>query len=307
MACLGAPLYSENFDVDPTANWTVNGGPSDESANFFFDYNTVGIPSAPNSGGTTRGLKLQANLSGGVFSGLSVSPTGQSFSGDYQVLFDWWSNFNGPLPAGGNGSTNLSTFGVMTAGTTAQWPGAATWDSVFFGADGDGGSGNDYRAYSNGSGGAPGAIWPETSGVYAAGNTAGVTNNSNAYYSSFGNNPATAAQLALYPQQTGNNAIGAAGMEWHQVEIAKTSTQVRWTVDGIVIATIPLSAAVTTGGGNIFLGHSDINAGSSNDVNDVNLLFTLIDNVQVVPEPTALALCCLGILGLSGLRRARKG
>jgi hypothetical protein len=101
-----APLYVENFDVDPTANWTLNGGPSDESADFFFDYSTVGIPSAPNStGGTTRGVKLQANLSGGVFSGMSVSPTGQSFIGDYKVTFDWWSNFNGPFPAGGSADT----------------------------------------------------------------------------------------------------------------------------------------------------------------------------------------------------------
>src|SRR5215211_8136040 len=66
-------LYSENFDVDPTANWTVNGGPSDEEANFFFDYNTIGIPSAPNStGGTTRGLKLQANETSAIFGGFSV-------------------------------------------------------------------------------------------------------------------------------------------------------------------------------------------------------------------------------------------
>src|SRR5215211_5426478 len=66
-------LFSENFDVNPTANWTVNGGPSDEEANFFFDYNTIGIPSAPNStGGTTRGLKLQANETSAIFGGFSV-------------------------------------------------------------------------------------------------------------------------------------------------------------------------------------------------------------------------------------------
>ena len=58
---------------------------------FFFDYSTIGIPSAPNSGGTTRGMKLQANLSGDVFGGFSVSPTGENFSGDYTVSFEvWW-------------------------------------------------------------------------------------------------------------------------------------------------------------------------------------------------------------------------
>jgi hypothetical protein len=299
-----APLYIDNFEVDPTANWTMNGGPSDESANFFFDYSTVGIPKAPNSAlaDGTRGMKLQANLSGGIFSGMSVSPNGQSFVGDYRVVFDWWSNFNGPFPAGGSGSTNLSTYGVGTAGTTAQWPGGA-WDSVFFGATGDGGTTNDYRAYSNGSGGAPGAIWAETSGVYAAGNTAGVTNGSHAYYASLGGNSAPAAQLALYPQQTGATAAGAPGERWHQVVLSKTSTEVKWSVDGLLIATIPLSQAVTMGGNNILFGHSDINPGSSTDVNDVNLLFTLVDNVVVVPEPGTFVLCVLGAIGGLLMRR----
>src|SRR5215213_8692739 len=89
-----ATLYSENFDADPTANWTVNKGPAttDAATNFFFDYNTAGIPAAPNSGGTTRGLKLQANQSAGVFGGVSASPNGQSFAGDYEVRFDWLEN-----------------------------------------------------------------------------------------------------------------------------------------------------------------------------------------------------------------------
>jgi hypothetical protein len=36
-----AQPYSENFEVDPTANWVINGGPSDESADFFFNYSAV--------------------------------------------------------------------------------------------------------------------------------------------------------------------------------------------------------------------------------------------------------------------------
>src|SRR4051812_29375623 len=85
----GAVIYTENFEVDPTANWTVSNGPSDEAHNFFFDYTTIGIPAAP-SGAGTRGLKLQANQANGIFSGVSASPNGQSFTGDYKVTFDWW-------------------------------------------------------------------------------------------------------------------------------------------------------------------------------------------------------------------------
>src|SRR5687767_13078920 len=114
-----AQLYSQNFEIDDSTNWTLNGGPSDEAADFFFNYASVGIPLAPYSApsATPRGIKLQANQTNGIFGGMSVSPTGQNFTGDYTVSFDWWGNFNGPFPLGGSGSTQLSTYGVGTSGT----------------------------------------------------------------------------------------------------------------------------------------------------------------------------------------------
>ena len=284
---LGALLYSEGFEVDPTAAWTVNAGPSDHAGNFFFDYSTVGIPSAPSAPGT-RGMKLQANLSNGIFSGFSVSPTGQSFTGDYTLAFDWWANFNGPFPFGGSGSTNLSTFGIGTSGTVAQWPGGIQ-DSVWFAATGDGGSAADWRAYST----AAPTSYPNGSPVYAA----ATRNSSDPYYAGLGNVAAPAAQLVLYPQQTGSTAVGTAGMAWHEVVIEKSGTTVTWLVDGLLIATIDLNT-VMLDGDNIFFGHSDINATSSTDPNDEALLFTLIDNIQVtedaVPVPAPGTLLLLG-------------
>jgi hypothetical protein len=278
VSCLHSPaagqLYRQNFEIDSTASWTIRNGPSDAATNFFFNYSTVGIPAAPSSPGT-RGMKLQANLSNGVFSGLSVHPTGQSFTGDYIVRFDWWSNFNGPLEVGGNGATNLSTFGIGTSGANAQWPGAQTnMDSVFFAATGDGGSASDYRAYST----AATTSYPTGNAVYSAPN--GAVNSSNPYYSIFGGVAAPAAQLVMFPQQTGTTSVGAAGMQWHHVRIRKSGTTATWTVDGRPIATIDLNT-VTLGGSNIFFGHSDTNATSSTDPNDGALLFTLIDNVLV--------------------------
>src|SRR5262249_53580692 len=114
----GQILYSENFDVDDTANWTVlkstgaNANDAGSSAEFFYDYSTVGIPSAPNSGGSTRGLRLRANMTGNIFSGLSVSPNGQGFTGDYKLEFDMWMNYNGRLDGGGNGTTQLGGAGI---------------------------------------------------------------------------------------------------------------------------------------------------------------------------------------------------
>jgi len=293
-ASFGAALYTESFEIDPTANWTVNKSPAttDEAHDFFFDYSTVGIPSAPNSGGTTRGLKLQANQSSGVFGGMSVSPTGQEFGGgDYRVRFDWWANFNGPAPAGGSGSTQLSTFGLGTSGTVAQWPGG-TQDSTWFGSTTDGNSASDWRAYS------PSAAtsYSDASPVYAAGAVAGNRNASHLYYAGFGQLAPPAAQTLLFPQQTGNSLIGSAPFEWHDVVIAKQGGSVTWTVDGLLIATVPTADDTANTGNNIFFGHSDTNATSSTDPNDVALLFTLIDNVRVVPEPGSFMLGVIGML-----------
>jgi hypothetical protein len=296
----GALLYAQDFEADPTANWTVNGGPSDEAANFFFDYSTVGIPSAPSALGT-RGMKLQANQSSGIFGGMSVSPNGQNFGGSYTVKFDWWANFNGPFPMGGSGSTQLSTFGAGTSGTAAQWPGG-TQDSIWFGATGDGNSSTDWRAYSPTG---PTRYADTATDIYAAGAFAGSTNASDAYYAGFGNIGAPAAQLALFPQQSGTTLIGSAGMAWHEVEIVVGLLNVTWTVDGLLIATVPLLDDTVNTGNNIFFGHSDTNATSSTDPNDGALLFTLVDNIRVtdsavaVPEPGALAVLALGLAGIA--------
>jgi len=301
-----AQLFTENFDIDHTANWQYNSSVAGDTpnnninneANFFFDYSTIGIPSAPNSvGGTTRGLKMEANVPGsGVFSGMSASPLGQSFTGDYILRFDAWQNFNGPFPAGGNGSTQMTLAGIGAPTTQAQFPGG-TFTGLGFSASGDGGTATDYRAYN-----APGAPYAETSGVYAAGNVAGVTNNTHPYYSGFGNVAAPAAQLALFPQQTGNTAVGTQGMRWHQWEITKNGSTVTWRIDGTLIATV---SSFTLGSDNIFLGQFDINGTSSTDPNARALLFGLVDNVNVsaVPEPATIAVLGIGALALVRRRR----
>src|SRR4051794_31319804 len=78
-----AALYTQDFNVDDTANWTVNtaGTTTDTTSDFFYNTSAIGVPSAPNGTGT-RVLKLTCNNSAAVFGGFSVSPTGQSFSGN---------------------------------------------------------------------------------------------------------------------------------------------------------------------------------------------------------------------------------
>lgn len=304
--CQAQLAFFDSFDLNHTASWTVNTtGVGLSDANFFFDYSTVGIPSAPNSvAGSTIGLRLRANMYGGETaafpSGVSVSPTGFSLtSGDYELRYDVWMNFNGPLPGGGSGSTQVTGAGIGTAGTTTQVAGG-TIDSINFGATGDGGSSADYRAY------APAAQsgYADASGVFAAGGR----NSSATYYAQFGGATPPAAQTALFPNQTGATAVGAAGFAWHDSVITKVGNTVTWSLDGLLLATVDLTAAGTLGGGNILFSQYDINAGISTDTNAPATSFGLVDNVRVtvVPEPTSGALLLLGVGCLAVVRRIRR-
>ncbi len=300
--------FLDNFDADHTSAWTVNkstganANDANSHTNFFFDYSTVGIASAPNSGGTTRGLRMDANTAGGIFSGLSVSPTGQSFIGDYRLRLDMWMNFIGPAPAGGSGSTQAAGAGVGTAGTVAQWAGGAQ-ESVHFSMTLDGNSSVDWRAYSSV---APSG-YLAASGVFAAGTgtSPDARNNSHPYYAQFGGIAPPAAQATLFPTQTGNTVVGSAGFAWRDVIIDKVGSIVTWSVDGLKIATVDSSTA-TLGDSNILLNYFDTNSSSSTDTTGMN--FALYDNVRVqalpVPEPTTMAALGLGALAL--LRRRRK-
>lgn len=291
LASSAAPLYSEDFSIDPTANWTVNdSGLSDILVDFYYDYSSIGVPAAPGAA-DTRGLKMTANNSGGVFSGFSVSPTGQSFTGNYRVEFDLWQNYVGPLGPGGSGTTQLSTFGVGSSGTTAFWPGAAVKESVSFGVTLDGGSASDYRAYSS----AAPTSYPAGNPVYQA--PGGAINNSDVYYSGFTGVAAPAPQVGLYPGQTGTTDAGEIAFQWRHVVLDVAGGFASWSIDGLPIATIDLST-VTLGGSNILFGHSDSNSGSSADPNDTLLNVTLIDNVvvsEIIPEPATLGIVAMGL------------
>ncbi|MEO6035880.1 MAG: Calx-beta domain-containing protein, partial [Verrucomicrobiota bacterium] len=302
-------VFSEDFETDHSldgtyrVNFTSSGV---HLADLYFDYTAAGVPLSPHSTGTsTRALKMAANLvspASGV-TGVSVSPVGFGITSNFELRFDAWFNFNGPLPAGGSGSTQVGGAGYGTAGTTAQVAGVA--DSIYIGGTADGGSSADYRVYS------PAHSVSYQDGVYQIGSSldgsvkgdpasgfvyasvGGSRNASpNSYYeTNFPPQAVPLAQFNLFPQQTnssgtpanapGSSAAGALAFKWHDVSLKKIANTITYSIDDILIATVDVTDAGTLGGTNILFNHYDINATTSSDPNRTNLIFTLIDNVRV--------------------------
>ncbi len=301
--CLAsAQSYSEDFNVDHTANWNFNSGlgASDTAtnnfgneANFHFDYSSLGIGPAPHTtDGTTIGLKLEANIIGtNVFTGLSVSPKGQSFTGDYDLQFDAYQQLLGPFPASGSGSTQVLLAGIGSPETQAQTP-AGNITGLAFGSATDSGTSVTYRAYNGTSASSNGATFAAGSQAY-----------NSAYYSGFHGSIPTAQ--TTYASQTGTPRVGTLGMAWHTWDIRKIGSTVTWSVDGLLMAT----STMPTGGyagSDIFFGQSDINSSSSTDPNSRLLNFGIIDNVRVTPVPEPATMAALGLGALVALRRRKR-
>lgn len=272
-------MYADNFDMNTATSWRTNRSSTDTRVTFNYNYAADGIASAPNStGGTTRGVKFEANLTLTNAAAINISPIGQNFTGDYRLRFDMWINANGPFPGGGNGSTEHLTAGVDTTGTQLHWTGAAGGASGhWFVVDGEGGSGDttttslpDYGALSGTT------LFAATSGVYAAGTASSSRGNGNTYYTTqFPAVAAPALQQANFAQQTGAISAGAAGFVWREVTISKIGSTVEWFIGNLKIATI---TNATFSGSNIFIGYWDYYTSVSDNA---ALSFGLVDNVRV--------------------------
>jgi len=284
----GASVFSDDFDTDTTANWKTNAVNVDNDATFSYDYSADGVPSAPHSaGGSTRGLRLRAHLGAiSAATGISVSPIGQSFTGDFRLRFDLWMNYNGPMPGGGTGSSEFFTAGIGVSENRTNVTGivasGGSGSAVIFSVDTDGGfaeTTGDYIVYTNSS-----SITASGTNIYPA----GARDNFNAYYAEFGELPAPAAQVALFPgpgagaNQTGRGQIGSLSFSWHDVVITKQGSSFAWDVDGLRIANAGYAATLI--GSNFSLGYQDINTSLANNI---RMNMALVDNLRVesLPDP----------------------
>jgi hypothetical protein len=304
-----AALLSDDFNTAASAaNYVaVSTDPTSSFATFAYDYSVMGIPSAPNSGGSTIGVKLDANFSApNAAEGLTLH-TLASFTGDYRVKFDGWLNVNGPFPDGGSGSTNYLTAGVGGDGTTNNFvanTGSGGWTAV----NGENGSGIDYRLYKNGT------LQGVATGQYAAGTATNARNGLNGYYDQLGgidvsNFPVQGVNNGGPAQQNGTSSLGSFGMDWHEVELVVDAdggtggaASMQWFIDGLQIGTLDGGTGAFSANGRVTLGYSDP---TTNGSDNPPLSFALIDNLEVtaIPEPTTIAL--LFSMALVGIARRK--
>jgi GH25 family lysozyme M1 (1,4-beta-N-acetylmuramidase) len=266
---LFTPVFSDNFDTNSAANWTLNQSTNNNTrATFAFDYSGYGIPAAPSSsGGVTKAVKFEVNYNGAGIAAVNISPIGKSFGGNYRLHYDMWINANGPFPAGGTGSTQLQTAGIGTAGISVEWNSGPA-DGVFFAIDGDGQASDtspDIRAYIGA------ALQNTNTGVYVGGTNTSIRRASDPYYANVfpGGQTIPAAQA-----QSGTPAVGTVGFAWRDVVVNKTGNIIEWFIDGLKICSVTNSLTSS----NIFVGYWDPFSSLSDNT---NLSFALIDNLRV--------------------------
>lgn len=285
-------VFADDFETNSASRWNLfqgsGNGVSDYTAQWAFDYGTSRytfhgatnfIPAAPNStNSTTRGLRLTVNKNDATAAtaGVSLYPTGQSFSSDHALRFDLWLNYNGPA-GGGSGSTEFATFGLNHDASRVNWGDATATpsDGVWFAMDGEGGAGassGDYRAYVGHPTSAPALLSFAASGLAANG--------------ALGTDASEPFFQALFPAPSFETP-GSPGKRWVQGELTHLGGVLTWRLNGVVIAQRTNASLFTNG--NVMIGYMDPFTSLASPPGDN---FVLFDNVRVftaVAPPSIIA------------------
>ncbi len=241
-------LFSDDFDDgNGDTRWTETSVGGVNASDFAFDYVAAGIPAAPNGGGL--GLKLEVNTDANnpATSQIYEFTAGQTFTGNYTVSFDVWTDYED----GGSGTTEYVTYGVMH--TDEVLPSMNGYD---FSITCDWGAGSDVVVYYEGAGMGTGTTGLDTIGYYmgtdADGNESQNGNNGTDYY-------ATAF------------TDGIPAWQWNHVIISVDADSIAWYVNDLLFAKV--ANLGTDGSASLGLIDTWSSVGTAN--------FTIYDNFEV--------------------------
>ncbi|MFC1758266.1 hypothetical protein ACFL2H_05805 [Planctomycetota bacterium] len=278
--CSADTLWEDEFNTDSSANYEVLLFDEDrDSVVFEFDYAEIGIPEAPNStaGGTT-GVRMAVNdpfddTEPGT-SGVQIVPIELDAALEleliYSMTFDIWMNVNGPLPAGGGGSSEAMMAGVGFSGDAPIE--AGNIDGTYFTLLGDAGSGTaDIRSFTND------GYNENNLDTDRPVNVGGNTLNDNEYFADVFPGGVVVDDLPVQgglDNQTGTTIQGQMAFAWHEVRIDVNDEEVSFYVDGLLVARDE-DAAID---GNVLVGYADY---FSSVTDEPEWGFGLVDNLRV--------------------------
>ena len=274
---LGAPVISDNFETDTSANYAVvNDGTLNGTSLFGFDYIAAGIPLAPRSAvGDKGGLRFTANDSAAAVDALTAFHSTAVAAPHYKLTVDAFWKFTGTaattehahIGVGGNGTSFNSVFTPISG------------SGSFIAFTGDGGSASDYRWFLDAAHGGPTTV-----------------NSSDPSYLGHGANNTGAFYQSLFPAPPATFA-GSPGNIWTTVTIEVDNGNISYFFDGQLTMKGTYTGALD---GQVSLGIADTFTSV-----DPGTVFLYYDNleVEIIPEPATLSL--LGLAGLALLRRRR--
>lgn len=279
-AVQGQVIFSSNLDSGD--GWATVGD-DDTGVEYGFDYSPFGIPSAPNGDGTT-GLKLHANNTdaGSGAASITAYPVDLNLTGQYQVKFDFWLNYNS------SGGTTESG-GVMVGFD----PAGAPLNGAGYLGNTDGDTNNqDHLLYLDGS-----ALDYDAS-IYAI-----PSREANDLADLFPSNSTPEAQNMAPFNPTNvivSNPPGTLGYAWHTLtaDVDTDAGTARIAVNDVEIGTV-----TGAGSGTLGLAFRDpFNSVSSKP----EFSFGVFENVVVtqVPEPSSAIALLIG-LSVFAMRRSR--
>lgn len=271
-----AAIISDDFDVDSSASYTVIDGGVDHDGIILFahDYSADGIASAPNSLGTTSGLKITANDTAGAADAVTIFNNTAVTVTNYLLSVDVYMNVGSPT-----GSTEFGNVGVAGDGASANTiftPIAGSGHFVSF--TGEGGSASDFRHST-----------PTTLAIPGGDST--YLNSTNTTQSS-GDTYQTIFSGGDYP--------GSPGNRWTTLTAEVLNGTITYAFDGTpIIAT----AYEGTDGNQVSLSYADLFSSLASPAQSQFVIFDNLTVTELVPEPTSLVLIGFAATTMLGLRR----